>query len=63
MANVIKLVEYPFIKAARLAKYGVYDMQGITMLPEALLYKEFGVNAEFIIDHAWGRESCTSTKG
>ena len=34
-------------------------MQGITMLPEALLYKEFGVNAEFIIDHAWGRESCT----
>lgn len=52
MANVIKLVEYPFIKAARLAKYGVYDMQGITMLPEALLYKEFGVNAEFIIDHA-----------
>jgi len=46
-------------KAARLAKYGVYDMQGITMLQEALLYKEFGVNAEFIIDHAWGRESCT----
>lgn len=46
-------------KTARLAKYGVYDMQGITMLPEALLYKEFGVNAEFIIDHAWGRESCT----
>ena len=46
-------------KAARLAKYGVYDMQGIAMLPEALLYKEFGVNAEFIIDHAWGRESCT----
>ena len=36
-----------------------HDMQSITMLPEALLYKEFGVNAEFIIDHAWGRESCT----
>ena len=23
------------------------------------LYKEFGVNAEYIIDHAFGRESCT----
>lgn len=45
--------------AARLAKYGVFDMKGITELPEELLYKEFGVKAEFIIDHAWGRESCT----
>ena len=23
------------------------------------LYKEFGVNAEYLIDHSWGRESCT----
>ena len=23
------------------------------------MYKEFGVNAELIIDHAWGREPCT----
>ncbi len=45
--------------AARLAKYGVFDMKGITELPETLLYKEFGVNAEFLIDHAWGREPCT----
>ena len=29
------------------------------MVPEAKLYKEFGVNAELIIDHAWGREPCT----
>ena len=26
---------------------------------EALLYSMFGVNAELIIDHAWGCESCT----
>ena len=26
---------------------------------EALLYKLFGVNAELLIDHAWGWESCT----
>ena len=45
--------------AARLAKYGVFDMKGITELPEELLYKEFGVKAIFLIDHAWGREPCT----
>lgn len=43
----------------RLLKYGVKDMAGIVDLPEELLYKEFGVNAELLIDHAWGRESCT----
>ena len=26
---------------------------------ERKLYKEFGVNAEFLIDHSWGKESCT----
>lgn len=26
---------------------------------EELLYKLFGVNAELLIDHAWGQESCT----
>ena len=45
--------------AARLAKYGAYDMKGVTKLPESLLYKVFGINAELLIDHAWGRESCT----
>ena len=43
----------------RLAKYGIHDMEGITKMDEALLYKEFGINAELLIDHAWGRESCT----
>jgi len=28
-------------------------------LNEALLYRLFGVNAELLIDHAWGYESCT----
>ncbi len=45
--------------AARLAKLGVYNMYGVTTLPESLMYKTFGVNARFLIDHAWGRESCT----
>ncbi len=43
----------------RLKKYGIYDMQGITRYPEGVLYREFGVNAELLIDHAYGRESCT----
>lgn len=45
--------------ARRLAKYGAYDLQGVTQMHEKTLYKEFGVNAEFLIDHAWGQEPCT----
>ena len=45
--------------ARRLHKYGVVDLHGITTVPEDRWYKEFGVNAELLIDHAWGRESCT----
>lgn len=45
--------------AARLAKIGVQDMEGVTKTSEELLYKVFGINAELLIDHAWGRESCT----
>ena len=45
--------------AARLERMGIYDMRGIANYPEERLYKEFGINAELIIDHAWGRESCT----
>ena len=26
---------------------------------EELLYKLFGINAELLIDHAWGWEPCT----
>ena len=45
--------------ANRLAKYGIFDMEGITKCDEDILYKEFGVNAELLIDHAWGKEPCT----
>lgn len=44
--------------AARLARLGVHDMQGITELPADILYRTFGKNAELLIDHAWGREPC-----
>lgn len=43
----------------RLARYGIRDMKGIALADEKLLYRLFGVNAELLIDHAWGRESCT----
>lgn len=42
----------------RLAKYGIHNMEGIAKCDEDLLYKEFGINAELLIDHAWGRETC-----
>lgn len=45
--------------AKRLAKYGVHDLLGVAFMDEDVLYREFGVNAEFLIDHAWGREPCT----
>ncbi|MBR1890450.1 MAG: DNA repair protein [Clostridia bacterium] len=44
--------------ARRLEKYGIYDMEGIAKANEETLYKEFGVNAELLIDHAWGKEPC-----
>ena len=45
--------------AERLEKLGVRTMEGITKLPETVLYKTFGVDAELLIDHAWGREPTT----
>lgn len=45
--------------AKRLEKYGVFDLKGVTELPPKLLYKEFGVNAEHLINHANGIEHCT----
>ncbi len=45
--------------AARLEKYGIYDMHGVACADIDLLYKEFGANAEYLIDHAWGIEPCT----
>ena len=45
--------------AARLAKYHVYDLMGVAALDEEILYRELGVNAEYLIDHAFGREPTT----
>ncbi|MBQ4356252.1 MAG: DNA methylase [Bacteroidales bacterium] len=48
--------------AERLAPYGIYTMGKIARLSEQneeLLYHLFGVNAELLIDHAWGWEPCT----
>ncbi len=48
--------------AKRLEKLGLYTMGDIARYSEKYedrLYKTFGVNAELIIDHAWGWEPCT----
>lgn len=48
--------------ARRLAPYGIYTMGDIarfSLSHEGLLYKIFGVNAELLIDHAWGWEPVT----
>ncbi|HJF65349.1 MAG TPA: DNA repair protein, partial [Slackia equolifaciens] len=45
--------------ARRLEKYGARDLASVAAMREETLYREFGVNAEFLIDHAWGQEPCT----
>lgn len=45
--------------ARRLESMGIYDMGGITRCNEEYLYKKFGIDAELLIDHAWGREPVT----
>ena len=48
--------------ARRLKKLGLSTMGDIAAMSEtneSVLYKTFGVNAELIIDHAWGWEPCT----
>lgn len=45
--------------ARRLLKYGVDDMKGLSKLSEELLYKEFGINARFLISHAVGKDDTT----
>ena len=48
--------------AEKLAVYGIDTMGKLARLSlqnEDLLYRLFGVNAELLIDHAWGYEPCT----
>ena len=44
---------------ARLEKYYIYTMRDIAQADEDLLNRIFGIDAELLIDHAWGRETCT----
>lgn len=46
----------------RLARYGIYTMGDLareSLTREEMLFKEFGIDAEILIDHAWGIEPCT----
>ena len=43
----------------RLNKLGLHTMRDISNCNEDILYKEFGINAELLIDHANGKEDVT----
>ena len=46
----------------KLEKHGMYTMGDVARMSvnnEEILYKLFGINAEFLIDHAWGYEPST----
>lgn len=43
----------------RLSNMGICTMKEIAHARESLLYKAFGIDAELLIDHAWGREPVT----
>ena len=46
----------------RLKKIGLYTMGDIarrSLKDDKLIYREFGIDAEILIDHAWGKEPCT----
>ena len=54
--------------AKKLEEHGLFTMGDIArcsigksneLYNEELLYKLFGINAELLIDHAWGYEPCT----
>ena len=48
--------------AKKLEKHGIYTMGDVartSIKNEDLLYKLFGINAELLIDHAWGYEPVT----
>lgn len=43
----------------RLHSMGIYTMKELAHAEEELLYRSFGIDAELMIDHAWGRETTT----
>ena len=49
-------------KARRLGKHGMYTMGDVAQMStvdEEWFYREFGIDAELLIDHAWELEPCT----
>lgn len=44
---------------ARLNRMGIYTMKQIAFSDPERLYREFGINAELMMDHAWGIEPVT----
>ena len=45
--------------AKTLERYGINTMRQIAEMDEDFLYELFGIDAELLIDHAWGREPVT----
>lgn len=45
--------------ARQLNRMGITTMEGIARADEDALYHQFGIDAELLIDHAWGRETTT----
>lgn len=45
--------------ATTLQRYGITTMRQIAETDEDFLYRVFGIDAELLIDHAWGREPVT----
>ena len=48
--------------SARLEKHNLHtmgDVARMSLIDEDVLYREFGIDAELLIDHAWGAEPCT----
>ena len=45
--------------ARRLSSMGILTQEDLAKTPEDVIYKQFGSVAEYMIDHAWGREPCT----
>ena len=45
--------------AKRLRDHGMTTLRHVAMMQEDYLYKWFGIDAELLIDHAWGREPTT----
>ncbi len=43
--------------AKKLSYYGIKTMESIAQASEDFLYRLFGVDAELLIDHAWGRDT------